>query len=386
MKTIPYGRQYIDRHDLREIKNVIYDDYITTGKSVEKFENNIKKFTNAKYALTCNSGTSALYLAFKSIDIGPNDNILIPSINFVAASNMLTTLGANIFLVDVNKNTGQITPQDIEYCIKKNNLKNIKAIITMYLGGNPINVINFFKIKKKLKCYLIEDACHALGSTYINNGKNYKIGSCQHSDISTFSMHPLKSITSGEGGIITTNSNKIFKKSSLQRNHGIVRSKKHYHYNIKEAGMNFRLSDINSALAISQLKKIESFIKRRNQIRILYNHLLSKNEFLLKRNYKTEETISACHLYQIQVDFDKLKINRNKLMDELKKKNIITQVHYIPIYEHTLYKKLKKKFLTNTDFFYRSTISLPIFFKLKNSEINYICKTLNSILIKFKKN
>ena len=386
MKTIPYGRQYIDRHDLREIKNVIYDDYITTGKSVEKFENNIKKFTNAKYALTCNSGTSALYLAFKSIDIGPNDNILIPSINFVAASNMLTTLGANIFLVDVNKNTGQITPQDIEYCIKKNNLKNIKAIITMYLGGNPINVINFFKIKKKLKCYLIEDACHALGSTYINNGKNYKIGSCQHSDISTFSMHPLKSITSGEGGIITTNSNKIFKRSSLQRNHGIVRSKKHYHYNIKEAGMNFRLSDINSALAISQLKKIESFIKRRNQIRILYNHLLSKNEFLLKRNYKTEETISACHLYQIQVDFDKLKINRNKLMDELKKKNIITQVHYIPIYEHTLYKKLKKKFLTNTDFFYRSTISLPIFFKLKNSEINYICKTLNSILIKFKKN
>jgi len=386
MKTIPYGHQYIDRHDLREIKNVIYDDYITTGKSVKKFENNIKKFTNAKYALTCNSGTSALYLAFKSIDIGPNDNILIPSINFVAASNMLTTLGANIFLVDVNKNTGQITPQDIEYCIKKNNLKNIKAIITMYLGGNPINVINFFKIKKKLKCYLIEDACHALGSTYINNGKNYKIGSCQHSDISTFSMHPLKSITSGEGGIITTNSNKIFKRSSLQRNHGIVRSKKHYHYNIKEAGMNFRLSDINSALAISQLKKIESFIKRRNQIRILYNHLLSKNEFLLKRNYKTEETISACHLYQIQVDFDKLKINRNKLMDELKKKNIITQVHYIPIYEHTLYKKLKKKFLTNTDFFYRSTISLPIFFKLKNSEINYICKTLNSILIKFKKN
>ena len=320
MKTIPYGHQYIDRHDLREIKNVIYDDYITTGKSVKKFENNIKKFTNAKYALTCNSGTSALYLAFKSIDIGPNDNILIPSINFVAASNMLTTLGANIFLVDVNKNTGQITPQDIEYCIKKNNLKNIKAIITMYLGGNPINVINFFKIKKKLKCYLIEDACHALGSTYINNGKNYKIGSCQHSDISTFSMHPLKSITSGEGGIITTNSNKIFKRSSLQRNHGIVRSKKHYHYNIKEAGMNFRLSDINSALAISQLKKIESFIKRRNQIRILYNHLLSKNEFLLKRNYKTEETISACHLYQIQVDFDKLKINRNKLMDELKKK------------------------------------------------------------------
>ena len=158
-------------------------------------------------------GTSALYLAFKSLNITSKDNIIIPSINFVASCNMLRLLGANVFIADVDKHTGQMRPIDVLNCIKKNNLKKIKAIVTMYMGGSPDHVVEFYNLKKKINFKIIEDACHALGSKYKHKNKIYKIGSCKHSDISVFSMHPVKTITSGEGGLITTNTKEIYKRS-----------------------------------------------------------------------------------------------------------------------------------------------------------------------------
>jgi dTDP-4-amino-4,6-dideoxygalactose transaminase len=188
MKNIPYGRQHIDSSDIKAVSEAMKADLITTGDYVKKFENIIAKLLRVKFAISCNSGTSAIHLAFLSINLSKNDVVIMPAINFIAAYNLAKIMGAKIFLADVDPSTGQMTPAKLLECINKNKIKKIKAIVTMYLGGYPENVIEFYKIKKKLGFLLIEDACHALGAQYNFSGRNIYIGSCKHSDISTFSI------------------------------------------------------------------------------------------------------------------------------------------------------------------------------------------------------
>ena len=211
MNIIPYGRQYIDKQDVRLVTKALKKNLITTGDYVKKFEEEIKKLLKSKFAISCTNGTAGLHLALKAINIQKNDVIIMPAINFISIYSFSQMLGAKIFLADVNPFTGQMTPKTVFECIKKNKIKKIKAIVTMYLGGYPENIPEFYNIKKKYKCYLIEDACHALGAKYEFKNKKYYIGSCKHSDLAVFSLHPVKTITTGEGGIVTTN-NKILAK------------------------------------------------------------------------------------------------------------------------------------------------------------------------------
>jgi dTDP-4-amino-4,6-dideoxygalactose transaminase len=183
MKIINYGRQYIDSSDLKKVSLALKQKFITSGNYVKKFEKKIKFFLNVNYAVSCNSGTSALHLAFMSIDLKKNDIVIMPIINFIASYNMAKLLGAKIYFADVDKYTGQMTPQTILECVKKNKIKKIKAIIVMYLGGYPENILEFYKIKKNFNCYLIEDACHALGAKYLYKKKYQMVGSCKHADI-----------------------------------------------------------------------------------------------------------------------------------------------------------------------------------------------------------
>ena len=256
IKIIPYGRQYIDQSDINLVSTSLKQDMITTGNYVKKFENKTSKFLKAKYTLSCNSGTAALHLAFCAVGLKKNDVIIMPAVNFIAAFNMASNLGANIYLADVDSATGQMTPKTLINCINKYKLTKVKVILTMYMGGFPENVFDFFKIKKKYKCILIEDACHAFGAKYYAQDVQYKIGSCNHSDISIFSFHPLKPITTGEGGLLSTNSKKFYNLAKIFRSHGIIKNKKKYwEYDVIKSGYNYRLSDINCALGISQLKK-----------------------------------------------------------------------------------------------------------------------------------
>jgi len=208
---VQYNKQSINIKDKQMVNLALNQDYITTGPFVNKFENDLKFFLKCKFAHVCSSGTAAIHLALLSIDLKKNDIILMPSINFIASYNISKMLGAKIFLVDVDCKTGQMTKENIENCIRENNIKNIKAIFTMHHGGYPDNIINFYKLKKKYKFIIIEDACHALGASYLYRKKTYQVGSCTHADISTFSLHPVKSITTGEGGVITTNNQKLSK-------------------------------------------------------------------------------------------------------------------------------------------------------------------------------
>ena len=363
MNDIPYGRQYISQDDIKLVSDALKKNLITTGNYVKKFEEKISNYLDVRYALSCNSGTSAIHLAYMAIGLKKDDVIIMPAVNFIASYNMALLYKAKIFLADVDPYTGQMTPETILKCISYNKIKKIKAIITMYLGGYPNNILALYKIKKKLNCYLIEDACHALGAKYYNNKKFFHIGSCNHSDISTFSLHPLKTITSGEGGVITTNNKALYNKIKILRSHGIIKSKLHWKYDVQNIGFNFRLSDINCALAYGQLNKINKFINYRKKLFDYYNLAIKKLKIVNKISYNTLDKPSY-HLFLISLNFRK-KRNKDNFLSFLKKNNILGQSHYIPIYKHKIFrKKIDLSNYKGSEYYYKNTVSLPIFYKL----------------------
>ena len=388
-KKIPYGRQKIFKNDFSEIKKALNSEFITSGKYVKKFETSFCNYTKARYSVSCSSGTAAIHLALEAINLKKNDNIIIPSINFIAAANMAKKIGANIFFADVDPISGQMSPSNLIDCIKINKIKNLKAFFSMYNGGNPNYVKEFYKIKKKYNSFFIEDACHALGAKY-SKKENLKVGDCKYADISTFSFHPLKSITTGEGGMITTSKKDFYDKCRILRNHGIIRkqsTKKIYNwfYKVKFHGMNYRLSDINCALGFSQIKKIDSIILKREKIAKFYNKLFSHFSDKIKIQKTTPNQLSAWHLYVIIIDFKKLKLNRSKLITKLYQKGIISQVHYIPTFYQPVFPYRKKNLLKNAKYYYDNCLSLPIFYDLKPKQQKYIVKTINYLIKKYKK-
>ena len=317
---IIYNRQNIDKKDVANVSKALLQDKITTGRYVEQFEKALKKYLKVKFALSCNSGTSALMMAVESLRLRKKSNIIIPAINFVAAANICKLFGYNIFFSDVDKNTGLMTTTELNKCIRKNNLKKIDLIFTMHLGGNVSESEKFYKLKKKLNCYLIEDACHAFGSEYFVNKKKYKVGSCAHVDLSTFSFHALKTITTGEGGAVTTNNKVIFERLKNFRSHGMM-NKTGMSYKINTIGLNFRLSDINCALGLSQLKKINSILKIRRNIYKIYLNKLNNYKNVINL-VKTKIRYSSCHLLLANINFQKLKITKYSFFQALKKEEL----------------------------------------------------------------
>tara|TARA_E500000178_G_scaffold356205_1_gene432482 strand:- start:332 stop:1507 length:1176 start_codon:yes stop_codon:yes gene_type:complete len=383
---IPYGKQTISSEDIKAVNKSLKKEFLTTGPGVKLFEKKFSNYLGCKFSVSSNSGTSAIFLALKSIDLKKNDTVIIPSINFIAAANLSKILNARIIFSDVDPLTGQMTPENLLECIRKNKIKKIKVIFTMHNGGFNNHAKEFFKIKKKYKCFLIEDACHALG------GKNSKksndlIGNCKYSDLTTFSFHPLKTITTGEGGMTTTNNIKFYNLMRQYRNHGWgIENKKNSNlmHNLKVCGFNFRLTDLQCYLGLSQLKKIDNFVKKRNSIAKYYLKKMShlKNNIFLPQNNKY---YSAWHLFIILFKNEKLKISRDKIMQILRKKKIATQVHYIPSYrQKPFYVKNKKKY-PGAEFYFSRCLSLPIFPNLKFKEVDFIVKTIENLIKKNKK-
>ncbi len=378
MKPIPYGRQFLDKKDKLLVLNSLSNDLITTGPYVKKFEHELKNYLNCKFSYVCSSGTAAIHLAMLSIELKKNDVVLMPAVNFIASYNLAKTMQLKVYLVDVDEHTGQITPKKIIECIKKNKIKKIKALVVMYHGGFPENLKGFYDLKKKYNFFIIEDACHALGSEYNFKNKYFRIGSCIHSDISTFSLHPLKTITSGEGGIITTNNNKIAKNIKLFRSHGISRNKKQYwKYDVLKHGFNYRLSDINCALGLSQLKKINLFLKKTKKIYEKYiNELVKFNSEFTVPNY-SKNIKPSFHLFLINIIFKRLNKNKDHFIKYLIKNNILPQQHYIPIYRFKVYKENAKNF-PGSEKYFKNTVSIPIFVNLNTKNQNKIINIIKN--------
>jgi len=376
VKFIPYGKQFIDKTDKNLVLASLSNDLITNGPFVEKFENQLKKYLKSKYSYVCSSGTAAIHLAMMSINLKKDDIILMPAINFIASYNIAKIMQLKVYLVDVDELTGQITSDKVLECIKKNKLKKIKALIVMYHGGYPENSKKFYDIKKKYNFFIVEDACHALGSEYKYKKKSFKVGSCKHSDVSTFSLHPVKTITSGEGGIVTTNNIKIAKNIKLLRSHGILRNKKKYwEYDVLKHGFNYRLSDINCALGLSQLEKINFFLKKRKTIYKKYKlELQNFNPHLLLPKY-SKNIKSSHHLFIINIMFDKIKKTKDHFLKYLNKNNILGQYHYIPIYKFSSY---KEKFFSfpGSEKYFKNSVSIPIYVNLRFKDQKKIIKTI----------
>tara|TARA_Y100000816_G_scaffold289706_1_gene276709 strand:+ start:290 stop:1432 length:1143 start_codon:yes stop_codon:yes gene_type:complete len=378
MKIIPYGKQYIDYKDKLAVVSSLSNEYITTGPLVKKFEDRVNKYLGCKFSHTCNSGTSAIHLAMLALNLKENDVILMPAVNFISSYNMAKSMNLKVYLVDVDENTGQITPNKVVECIIKNKIKKIKVLLLMYQGGYPENVKSFYTLKKKYKFFIIEDACHAFGASYNYLNSSIKIGSCKHSDICTFSLHPLKSITSGEGGIITTNNLAISKKIKLFRSHGITKNKKKYwEYDVSNVGYNYRLSDLNCALGLSQLNKLNFFLKKRKKIYQKYlSELQNFNKNLILPKY-SKKTKPSYHLFIININFDKLNKKKDDFIKYLNKNKIFAQFHYIPIYKFSVFKERKIK-LIGSEKYYKKSISIPIFVSLKEKEQKKIIKTIKN--------
>ena len=374
MKQIGYGGQFLDSLDISAVKKSLKNKLITSGNSVIKFESEINNYLKCKFSTVSKSGTSAKFLALKAINVKKKDVVLMPSVNFISSYNVTKILGAKTVLVDVDKFTGQITPEKVIESCKKNKIKRFKALIVMYNGGYPLNANNYLGLKKRFNCFVIEDACHALGASYKSQNKFIKVGSCKHSDICTFSLHPLKTITTGEGGIVTTNNQKLDRVIKALRSHGIVRNpKKHWVYDIGNNSLNFRLTDFQCELGISQLKKISKFVNRRKKIAKIYEKKLQKLQRFLNFKFAYVNYNSSYHLLLVNLKKPNLKL-KEKLLKFMSKKKITLQYHYIPIYKFFIYKKNYK--FKNTEIYYNSTLSLPIFYNLKDFEINYIVKQL----------
>jgi len=380
MKSLYYGKQYIDDNDQKKVAKSLNAKLITNGLYLQKFEQELKNTFGSQYVACCNSGTSALDLVFKTIGFQKKKFVLMPSINFIASYSQAVKNGAKIILVDVDRNTGQITPEKLEETIIKNNLKEkIRAVVIQPHGGYPLNNLKFYKLKKKYNFLLIEDACHAFGAKYRFQNKFINIGSCKHSDFAIFSFHPVKTITTGEGGAIATNKKTFYEKITLLRSHGIRRKKNYWDYDIDELGNNYRLSDINCALGLSQIKKLKKFLSNREKIFKIYESFFFKKKLCKIIFYK--DCKPSYHLIFLSIDFDKLKKNKDDFFHFMNINKIYPQYHYKPIYNFSFYKKkINKKLFDGSEHFYKNVISIPVYVNLSKKDQIKICKTINKFI------
>jgi len=384
MKQINYNKQFTDEKDAKIIVEALKSKLITSGNFVNLFEKKICNFLKVKHAATCVNGTAGLDLAFRGIGLEPKNSVIMPAVNFVASYSMAKKIGAKIYLADVDPITGQMTPETLLNCIKKNRLKKIKAVVTMYLGGYAENIINFYKLKKKFNFYLIEDACHAFGAKYQYNNNKFMVGCCKHSDISVFSFHPVKTITTGEGGVVTTNNKLIESKIRAIKNHNILRNKRYWDYDIKNFSTNYRLSDLNCALGVSQLKKINKFLQNRKEAYLRYVREISKiSKFINIPKYENYKD-SSFHLFLINLNFDKLKRNKNQFFEYLNKKNIFPQFHYKPLFMFSFFKKKNMSSFIGAKKYFASTLSIPLYYGIKKNEQEYILREIKIFIDKFK--
>jgi len=372
---IKYNQPDIDKSDLAAVSKVLKSNNITQGKEIVKFESALKFYCGAKFAKVMNSATSALHLACLALDLKRNDFVWMPGITFVSDANCVKFCGAKIRLIDINKQTFNICEVDLEKKLKLAKIKKQlpKIVIIVHLAGNPCNLSKVKKLSKKFNFKIIEDASHALGSRY----KKTKIGSCKFSDITVFSFHAVKNITTGEGGAILTNNKYIDKKVQLLRSHGINRNsfknKKSWYYEQVRLGYNYRLTDFQAALGSSQIKKLDKFLVKRNKIAERYLKYFKDICLFQKIN---KENFSAFHLFIIILP----KQMRDRIYEALKKKNIETSLHYIPIYKHPYYLNKKNFYLKNCEFYYFRALSIPIHNKLTlKNQLKIINIILNSI-------
>ena len=380
---IPYGRQSIDADDIDAVTAALRSEFLTQGPRVGKFEASLARVVQSPHVIAVNSATSALHLACLALDVGPGDIVWTSAISFAASANAARYCGAEVDFVDIELDTFNISVDDLERRLLKASVdgKLPKVVIPVHMAGQPCDMESIYRLSQKYGFAVIEDASHALGSTY----KSKPTGSCEFSDVTVFSFHPVKMITTGEGGACATNSLSIAARIQRLRSHGITRdigemeNSTHgpWYYEQLELGFNYRITDIQCSLGESQLSKLETFVRTRNEIAQRYDDALVPSG--LRLPVVRQDRKSSFHLYVVRTE-DESGIERKQLFERLRTNGVLVNVHYLPIYRHPYYSRMGKyapESFPNAERYYWSCISLPIYPDLGVSDQQKVLEALS---------
>ncbi|WP_201508391.1 UDP-4-amino-4,6-dideoxy-N-acetyl-beta-L-altrosamine transaminase [Psychrobacter alimentarius] len=387
MEFIPYGRQNITEKDIDAVVNVLKSDYLTQGPKVPEFEQAIKNHCVVRHALAMNSATSALHVACLALGVGEGDIVWTTPITFVASANCALYCGATVDFVDIDPQTYNLSVKSLEQKLKeaKEQDKLPKVVIPVHLCGQPCDMEAIHALSQKFGFSVIEDASHAIGGSY----QNKPIGNCQYSDITIFSFHPVKIITTAEGGVATTNNDELAQKMDLLRSHGITRDTDlmthepdgPWYYQQIDLGFNYRMTEMQAALGVSQIQRLQSITESRHKIAQRYNEQLASLPVVTP--FQIQESYSGLHLYVIRLKLDEIKPTHLEVFQSLRAANIGVNLHYIPVHLQPYYQKnfsFQIGDFPQAEQYYREAISLPLYPDLTEEQQDYIVETLEGIL------
>ena len=384
---IPYGRQDINQQDIDAVIDALQSDYLTQGPQVPLFEKSINEIVKVDHSVAVNSATSALHIACLALGVGKGDKVWTSAVTFVASANCALYCGADIDFVDIDPTTYNLSISALEKKLKQAALEDNlpKVIIPVHLAGQSCDMQRIHQLSLQYGFKIIEDASHAIGATY----QDMPVGNCKFSDITVFSFHPVKIVTTAEGGIATTNSSELAQKMQLLRSHGITRDESlmteeshgDWYYQQLCLGFNYRMSELHAALGISQLKRLHEFVEKRTIRADLYTKKLAKLPITLP--YQSESTQSSWHLYIIRLQLDKINKTHQSVFNALRDAGILVNLHYIPVHLQPYYQKLgfKAGDFPIAEQYYKNAISIPLFAQLSESDQAHIIQTLEQLLL-----
>ncbi len=383
---IPYGKQCISQEDIDCVVEVLKSDFLTQGTQVPMFESAISKYCQSEYAVAVNSATSGLHIACLALGLEEGDWLWTSPITFVASANCGLFCGANVDFVDIDPESYNISLGALENKLvtakKRGTLP--KVLVVVHMCGQSIEMAAISKLAKKYKFSVIEDASHAIGGRY----ENFSIGSCKYSDITVFSFHPVKIITTGEGGVVTTNNSVFHDKMSLLRSHGVTRDENqmtcashgHWYYQQVMLGFNYRMTDIQAALGISQLSRVDEFVSRRHVLASRYSELLEG--LPLRTPMRIPNSYSSFHLYVVRLNLPEMKKSRDEIFAALRGLGVGVNVHYIPVHLQPYYSNLGFGVgnFPEAESYYRECVSLPLYFEMTYAQQDYVVESLRKVL------
>ncbi|MBF0135496.1 MAG: UDP-4-amino-4,6-dideoxy-N-acetyl-beta-L-altrosamine transaminase [Magnetococcales bacterium] len=397
-RFLPYGRQWIEADDIAAVAEVLRSDWLTTGPAVTEFENELAARVGACHAVVCANGTAALHLAALALNIQPGDHVIVPAMTFLATANAIRFVGGEVVFADVDPQTGLMGPEHLLAACQRAAGKPLKAVFPVHLNGQCVAMDQLAPIASEQGLQVVEDACHALGSTYPDpHGRSVPAGSCQLSDMTVFSFHPVKTIAMGEGGAITCNQEHLRDRLRRLRSHGMHQNPREFahpelalasdgtanpwYYEMPEPGFNYRISDINCALGRSQLRKLDRFAARRSDLAARYDRLLAPLAPRIRPIARQPGQTPVWHLYAVHIDFDQVSLERAALMHALRARGIGTQVHYLPVSDQPYYRQRYGDLdLPGARSYYRRVLSLPLFPSMLDTDVERVVEALTQLL------
>ena len=394
---LPYARQSIDDDDIAAVSAVLRGDWLTTGPAVEAFEGELLRRVGARYAVVCSSGTAALHLATLALNLGPGDAAIVPATTFVATANCVRYVGGEVLFADVDPATGLMTEAGLADAIGRAGALRLRAVLPVHMAGQCYAPAALRSVAQPHGLAIIEDAAHAIGTTYEAGGQRFAVGACAHSDQCVFSFHPAKTVTMAEGGAVTTNDPRLADRLRQFRTHGITRDAAQFanaamardpsgrvnpwYHEMQELGFNYRATDLQCALGLSQLRKLDRFVARRAALVRRYDERLAEFAPLIRPLGRMRDVSAGWHLYVARIDFAALGRSRAAVMDALRACGIGTQVHYIPVHRQPYYRaRYGAVSLPGADEYYGQALSLPLYADMADGDVDRVAAALGEIL------